>query len=144
MKSPRGIHLLLFRIAFFVCAIYFFFMGSLLIFAPGLVMRATDGQGLIVLGMLRGAGGSIIAYSILYILAALRPQERLSILYVLFFANLLAIILDPLSVQLGECELRHAMLDLPFEVISILGVLALLVGRRPARSRGMDHAASTS
>ena len=107
---------------------YFFLMGVALIAVPHLVTRVAGTQSPIILGMLRGTGGSIVPYSLLYVIAAKRPHQRLWALYIIALANSLAIALDLISVFLGEYLLRYAMLDIPMEVLSLFAI-ALFICR---------------
>jgi len=120
--------MMLFRIIFYLCAMYFFLMGVALISVPHLVTRVAGTQSPIILGMLRGAGGSIVPYSLLYVIAAKRPHQRLWALCIIAMANSIAIALDLISVFLGEYLLRYAMLDIPIEVLSLFAI-ALFICR---------------
>ena len=75
--------MVVFKIIFFICAIYFFTMGAALIFIPQLLIKGISGDyaNPTIIGILRGAGGSIIPYSLLYILIALNPFKRMWALY---------------------------------------------------------------
>lgn len=115
------------KIIFVFCAFYFLLMGVSLIFLPefltkGLAGGTTNPK---VIGMLRGAGGSIIPYSLLYILIALDPYKKSWALYVILFANISAIILDTGSVIIGEYSTLNALIDLPVELISIIGIVLI-------------------
>ncbi|OQX54916.1 MAG: hypothetical protein B5M54_04255 [Candidatus Aminicenantes bacterium 4484_214] len=103
--NPSPVLRIIFRSVLFFMAFYF---GQL----PG-----------IIIGMLRGAGGSIIPYALIYIFVALKPQENRRLAYVIVLANGLAIILDLVSVYLGEYLLVYAMIDLPFELASLLTIV---------------------
>ena len=120
--------MMLFRIIFYLCAMYFFLMGVALIAVPHLVTRVAGTQSPTILGMLRGAGGSIVPYSLLYVIAAKSPHQRLWALYIIALANSIAIALDLISVFLGEYLLRYAMLDIPIEVLSLFAI-ALFICR---------------
>jgi hypothetical protein len=61
----------------------------------------------------------------LYILIALDPYNRQWALYIIFLANVIAIILDFGSVILGEYKLSYAMIDVPFEMMSITGIVLI-------------------
>jgi hypothetical protein len=113
------------RIIFAFCAFYFFLMGASLIFIPEFLTKGVAGvtTNPTVIGMLRGAGGSIIPYSLLYILIAFDPYKRSWALYVIIVANISAIILDLGSVIIGDYNILNAFIDLPFELISIIGIL---------------------
>ena len=110
---------------FIFCAFYFFLMGMSLIFIPEFLTKGVSDGNInpTIIGMLRGAGGSIIPYSLLYIFLALDPYKRLWALYVILVANLSAIILDLGSVIIGEYNILNAMIDLPIELISIIGII---------------------
>ena len=116
------------RNIFSFCAFYFFLMGAGLIFFPGfLVKGVSDGQiDPAVIGMLRGAGGSVLPYSLLYVIIAVDPYKRPWALYVILLANILAIILDFGSVIIGEYGILNAMTDVPVESLSIVAVVLLL------------------
>ena len=122
--TPRA-----FKIIFYVCAVYFFVMGSSLIFLPGLLIRGFSNSEVnpIIIGMLRGAGGSIIPYSLLYILIILNPFNRKWALSFILLANVIAIFLDIGSFLLGEYKLSYAMIDLPIELMSIIGIIIIWI-----------------
>jgi len=119
-----GLTFKLFRTIFILCAIYFFMMGCGLIFLPRLLIKGfTDVEvNPIIIGMLRGAGGSILPYSLLYILIYKDPFKRLWALLVILLANVTSITLDIVSLMLGEYKFSYAMYDIPIEVMSILGL----------------------
>jgi hypothetical protein len=116
-----------FRIVCYFCALYFLVMGFALILFPALITRIAGPQDPVILGMLRGAGGSIIPYSLLYIFVARSPLTRRWAVVVIAVANIAAIILDFLSVYLHEYRLSYAMFDVPIEVLSLLLMILLLV-----------------
>lgn len=116
-----------FRIICYICAIYFLAMGLALMIFPAFISRIAGTQDPIILGMLRGAGGSIIPYSLLYIFVARYPLNKRWAVIVIAMANIVAIVLDFLSVYLGEYRLSYAMIDIPIEVISILMMVLFLV-----------------
>ena len=123
----------MFRVVCYVCALYFLAMGLALMLFPGFICRIAGPQDPIILGMLRGAGGSIIPYALLYVLVARSPLTRRWAVVVIAVANIAAIALDSISVYLGEYRLAHAMFDIPVEVLSLLLMILLLVtssGRR--------------
>jgi hypothetical protein len=117
-------YLLWFRIIFYFCAFYFFMMGVLLVFFPHFLVRNVAGGEIspVIIGMLRGAGGSIIPYSFLYIFITLKPLERRWAVYIIALANLIAIILDFTSVLIGEYKFSYAMMDVPVELLSLLTI----------------------
>ena len=121
--------MVVFKIIFFICAIYFFIMGAALIFIPQLLIKGISGDyaNPTIIGILRGAGGSIIPYSLLYILIALNPLKRMWALYIIFTANVTAIVLDIGSVIIGEYKLSYAMYDIPIEILSIIGIIIIWV-----------------
>lgn len=124
LKIPiPGSILFLFRILLYICAVYFFLMGVMLIFFPQVVTKIAGVQHPLVLGILRGSGGSVIISAIFYVLIALKPYERRWAAYVIAFANLLAVALDLISVSLGEYNLSHAMIDIPIEAVSFLVII---------------------
>lgn len=104
-------------------------MGAALIFIPQLLIKGIS-EGYVsptIIGMLRGAGGSIIPYSLLYILIALNPFKRMWALYIILTANVTAIVLDIGSVILGEYKFFYAMYDIPIEMMSIIGIIIIWV-----------------
>jgi len=113
------------KIIFSFCAFYFSLMGVSLIFLPGFLIKGVADAPInpTIIGMLRGAGGSIIPYSLLYIFIALDPYKKSWALYVILLANISAIILDLGSVIIGEYNILNAMIDLPIELISIIGII---------------------
>lgn len=115
--------LFLFRIVLYIGAVYFLLMGAMLIFFPQVVTKSAGVQHPLVLGILRGAGGSVIIFPIFYVLIAMKPSERRWAAYVIVFANIFAVALDLISVSLGEYALSHAMLDIPIEVVSFLVII---------------------
>jgi hypothetical protein len=114
----------MFKIIFFICAIYFLLMGAGLIFLPRFLIKSFSEVDVnpIIIGMLRGAGGSILPYSLLYILIYKDPFKRQWALLVILFANVTAITLDIVSLMLGEYKFSYAMYDIPIEVMSIIGL----------------------
>lgn len=80
--------------------------------------------------MLRGAGGSILPYSLLYIMIARKPFERKWALTIIALANVIALILDFGSVLMDEFQLSYAMIDVPFEVLSLGGIVILRIKMR--------------
>jgi len=116
-----------FRIVCYICAIYFLAMGLALMLFPAFISRIAGTQDPVILGMLRGAGGSIVPYSILYIIVARSPLSKRWAIIVIAIANITAIVLDFLSVFLGEYLLSYAMIDVPVEVISLLMMVLFLI-----------------
>ena len=116
-----------FRIVCYLCAIYFLAMGLVLMLFPAFITRIAGSQDPIILGMLRGAGGSIVPYSLLYIFVARSPLTRRWAVMVIAVANVVAIVLDLISVYLEEYRLSYAMIDVPVEVLSLVLMLLLLV-----------------
>ena len=116
-----------FRIVCYICAIYFLIMGLALMLFPAFISRIAGKQDPIIRGMLRGAGGSIIPYAILYIIVARSPFNKRWGVIVIAVANIAAIVLDFLSVFLGEYQLSFAMIDVPIEVISLLLMVLFLI-----------------
>jgi hypothetical protein len=114
-----------FKIIFYFCAAYFFLMGSALIFFPGFLIRGFSDTNInpVILGMLRGAGGAILPYSLLYILIIQNPVNRQWALSLLLLANVIAIILDLGSILLEEYKIAYAIIDMPVEIISIIGII---------------------
>jgi len=122
--------LFFFRTVFFACAIYFFLMGMLMMLFPELVTKNAGAQHPMILGILRGTGGSILGSTVFYILIALRPFERKWAAIVIALANILAIVLDFVSVHLGEYTLNHAMIDVPVETVSFLTIVVFYLANR--------------
>jgi hypothetical protein len=118
-----------FRIIFYFCAFYFFMMGAMLVFFPHFLVRNVAGGEIspVIIGMLRGAGGSIIPYSFFYIFIALKPLERRWAAYIIALANLIAIILDFTSVLIGEYKFSYAMVDVPVELLSLLMIVMFYI-----------------
>jgi hypothetical protein len=116
---------LTFKIIFAFCAFYFFLMGTSLIFIPEFLIGGINDTSVnpTIIGMLRGAGGSIIPYSLLYIFLARDPYKKSWALFVALFANISAILLDLGSVIIGEYNILNAMIDLPVELISVIGII---------------------
>jgi hypothetical protein len=125
MQHPRvpAWALFLFRAILYACSIYFFLMGMLMMIFPELVTKNAGAQHPMILGILRGTGGSILGSTVFYILVALRPFERRWAAIVIALANILAIVLDCISVHLGEYTLAHAMIDVPVETVSFLTIV---------------------
>ena len=124
--------LILFRIIFFLCSFYFFLMGLLMMIYPDLVTKNAGTQHPMILGILRGTGGSILGSTVFYILIALRPFERRWAAIIVACANVLAIVLDFVSVHRGEYSFDHAMIDVPVETLSFLAIAVfyLLHGKK--------------
>ena len=99
-------------------------MGLALILIPKFLLMGIAGSEVnpTIIGMLRGAGGSIVPYSILYILVARKPNQRAWAFYVIGAANIVAIILDFSSVIMHEYQFSYAMYDVPVEVLSLIGI----------------------
>jgi hypothetical protein len=116
-----------FRIIFYFCAFYFFLMGFSLIFFPVFITKGFSNNDInpTIIGMLRGAGGSIIPYSLLYIMIANKPFDRKWALYIILTANVIAICLDSSSILFSEYKISNAMIDLPIELISISGIIII-------------------
>ena len=127
MKNSNNISkstFLVFRAIFFFLALFFFLMGLVLILFPQQMLTEIAGkQDPHVLGMLRGAGGATIPYTIMYILVALKPLEFRWIANIIAIANILAIILDFASVIIEEYTLIQAMYDVPFEFLSLVTII---------------------
>ena len=97
---------------------------------PELVTKNAGVQHPMILGILRGIGGSILGSTIFYILIALKPFERRWAAFIIAFANILAIVLDFISVHLGEYTLAHAMIDIPIETLSFFTIVFFYTGNR--------------
>jgi hypothetical protein len=117
--------LIWFRIIFYFCAFYFFAMGVMLALFPYLLVKNVAGGEIspVFIGMLRGAGGSIIPYSFIYVLIALKPVERRWAAYIIALANGIAILMDFTSVLIGEYKFIYAMFDVPIEMLSLLVII---------------------
>ena len=102
-------------------------MGTGLIFFPRFLIRGFSEFDVnpIIIGMLRGAGGSILPYSLLYVLILLNPLKRLWALNIIFLANVIAVTLDMGSVILEEYRFSYAMIDMPVEIMSMIGVVII-------------------
>jgi len=116
-----------FRSIFYFCALYFFLMGLSLIFFPVFITKGLSNSEInpAIIGMLRGAGGSIVPYSLLYIMIANKPFERKWAIYIILTANIIAICLDTVSILFSEYKISNAMIDLPVELISITGIIII-------------------
>jgi hypothetical protein len=77
-------------------------MGIMMMIFPELVSRNAGVQHPMILGMLRGSGGMIVGTTLFYILVAIKPFERKWAAIIIAFGNIIAILLDLVSVQLGE------------------------------------------
>jgi len=119
-----GPALIIFRIIFYVCSVYFLLMGIGMILFPHLLVKGVAGAEVspVILGMLRGVGGAIIPYALLYYLTSRNPHSRRWGLLIIALANVVAVILDISSVFLGEYKLSYALLDLPVELLSLTGI----------------------
>jgi hypothetical protein len=102
-------------------------MGFSLIFFPVFITKGFLNNDInpTIIGMLRGAGGSIIPYSLLYIMIANKPFDRKWALYIILTANVIAICLDSASILFSEYKISNAMIDLPIELISISGIIII-------------------
>jgi len=93
----------LYRIAFGFFAAYFFLMGLFLLLFPGLLLQ---GLGVLssqtLIGIIRGTGGATVPYAFLYLLIAVKPMERQWAVWVILFANCLAVLADLSSILLSE------------------------------------------
>jgi hypothetical protein len=125
----KGYTFTIFRIIFYCCSVYFFLMGTGLALFPQLLVKGLAGVDVnpAIIGMLRGAGGAIIPYSLIYILVAQEPLLRRWGLSVIALANIVAIALDLCSVFLKEYKLGYAMMDLPVELLSLAGIIMIWI-----------------
>jgi hypothetical protein len=100
-----------------------------LIFLPEFLIKgfSNSENNPIIIGMIRGAGGSIIPYTLLYILIARNPINRQWALGVIILANVIAIFLDFGSLLTGEYKFIYLMFDVPIELLSITGIIILWV-----------------
>ena len=122
IKIPPGL-LIFFRIICCICGLYFFLMGLLLLLFPQVATKSAGVQHPMILGILRGTGGSVVLSLIWYILIAHKPIERRLIAYVIAFANAFAVVLDLITVAIGEFSLSHAMIDIPVELLSLFTII---------------------
>ncbi len=121
-KIPSSL-LIPFRIICYLCGFYFFLMGLFLILFPQMAIKNSGVNHPMILGILRGTGGAVIISLVWYILIALKPLELRFIAFILAFANVLAIVLDLVSVALGEYTLSHSMMDIPIELLSLFTIV---------------------
>jgi hypothetical protein len=133
-QVPR-LALFIFRTVFYICAAYFLLMGMLMMIFPELVTKNAGVQHPMILGILRGIGGSILGSTIFYILIALKPFELRWAAYIIAFANIVAIALDLISVHLGEYTVDHAMIDIPIETLSFLTIAIFYSAARNQQAR---------
>jgi hypothetical protein len=137
-----------FRSIFYFCAFYFFLMGFSLIFFPVFITKGFSNNEInpTIIGMLRGAGGSIIPYSLLYIMIANKPFERKWALYIILTANVIAICLDSISILFSEYKISNAMIDLPIELISISGIIIIWMKIKTITNKlsGLNGSATTT
>jgi len=136
MQSGRlpNVALFVFRTVFALCAIYFLLMGILMMVFPEQVTKNAGVQHPMILGIIRGIGGSILGSTVFYVLIALKPLERRWAAIVIACANVLAIALDFLSVHLGEYTLDHAMIDVPVEALSFLTIVVFYTVNRKRKT----------
>jgi hypothetical protein len=120
------------RIVFYTCAVYFLAMGLGLVLFPRFLVSGVAGTEVhpTLIGMLRGSGGAVIPYALLYLLTARNPASSLWVLSVIAVANTVAIMLDISSVLLDEYTLAYAMIDLPVEVVSLAAVMMVWIKMR--------------
>lgn len=104
-------------------------MGLGLVLFPHFLVKGVAGTEVnpTIIGMLRGSGGAVIPYALLYFLTARDPFSRSWGLSVIAVANVVAIVLDISSVLLNEYELGYAMIDLPVEVLSLTAVIVVWI-----------------
>jgi hypothetical protein len=102
-------------------------MGIGLVIFPQILVKGVAGAEVnpTIIGMFRGSGGAIIPYSMLYLLTLQKPISRKWGLSIIALANVIAIILDISSVLLDEYKLSYAMIDLPVEIASLIGILII-------------------
>jgi len=117
-----------FRFVCYICALYFLVMGLALMLFPAYISRIAGPQAPVIIGLLRGAGGSILPYALIYVFVAKSPTTRRWAVTVIAVANVVAIVLDLVSVYLEEYRLSYAMIDVPVEVLSLVFMLFLLLG----------------
>lgn len=125
--------MIVFRIACYICACYFLAMGLALMLFPEFISRIAGPQDPVILGMLRGAGGSIVPYALLYLYVARSPLNKRWAVIVIAMANSVAIVLDFISVYLGEYQLSYAMMDIPVEALSLLMMVFFLLKSSEAK-----------
>jgi hypothetical protein len=123
-------------------------MGFSLIFFPVFITKGFSNNEInpTIIGMLRGAGGSIIPYSLLYIMIANKPFDRKWALYIILTANLIAISLDSVSILFSEYKISNAMIDLPVELISISGIIIIWMKIKTINNKlpGPNNSATTT
>ena len=90
---------------------------------PELVTKSAGLPQPMILGIVRGSGGMIIGSTLFYILIALKPVDRQWAAFIVAFGNIMAIILDLVSVHLGEYQISYAMIDIPIESLSFLTIV---------------------
>jgi hypothetical protein len=121
-KIPSSL-LVSFRIVLYLCGLYFFLMGLLLLVFPQLAIKNTGVQNPTILGILRGTGGSVLFSSVWYIMIAQKPIERRLIAFIMAVANIWAVVLDLITVALREFTMSHAMIDIPVELLSFFAIV---------------------
>ena len=108
------------RVSFSIFAFYFFLMGMTLIVGPRFITHKAGELHVMILGMLRGAGGSILPYALLYLLVAWQPARLRPMFWLIASANIIAITLDITSVLMHEYEPSYALFDAPMELFSLV------------------------
>jgi hypothetical protein len=88
-KTGSGYSYTIFRIIFYCCSVYFLIMGIGLVLFPRFLIEGVAGTDVnpTITGMLRGSGGAIIPYSLLYFLTAQKPVSRKWGLSIIALAN---------------------------------------------------------
>jgi hypothetical protein len=131
-QKETGFSWILFRIVFYLCSVYFLLMGAGMVLFPHLLVRGVAGTEVspAIIGMLRGSGGAVIPYALIYFLVAKEPRTRRWGLWIIATANVLAIILDTGSVLLEEYTLGYALIDLPVELLSLIAIIVIWVALR--------------
>jgi len=145
LSSQKTIQLIS-KMIFIFCAFYFFIMGISLIFLPNIILKGFSHGDInqTIVGMLRGAGGAILPYSLLYIMFVLDPHNRQWVLYVILVANIIAIILDFVSFIISEYKFSNAMIDLPFEVLSIIGIVLFFLTIKITKRSALEKIKTTT
>ena len=131
-EKESGFSCVVFRIIFYFCSVYFLLMGAGMVFFPHFLVKGVAGTEVspAIIGMLRGSGGAVIPYALIYFLVAREPRTRRWGLWVIATANVIAIILDTGSVLLDEYTLGYALIDLPVELLSLIAIGVIWIALR--------------
>jgi len=137
-QKESGFSWIVFRIVFYFCAVYFLLMGAGMVLFPRILVKGVAGTEVspAIIGMLRGSGGAVIPYALIYFLVAKDPRTRRWGLWVIATANVLAIILDTGSVLLDEYTMGYALIDLPVELLSLIAISVISIALKRELSSG--------